>query len=188
MHRIIIVFLLLVSYQYGIAQNGADFKFGPVLLQTESAKFTKSSQYHNGWQIGIKARFGRDRFYFNPGFFYRTVQLSSSPNINPFQAKEKMTLLNFPVDMGIRIIRSQTFSMRLFSGVSLNYIQSIEENNLGLNLDSVNDVHFNGDIGIGFDIYWLTIDAVFEKGLLNIFKDDKPSKGDYFNVSLGFFF
>ena len=180
--------LFSLSPQFVKAQSGANFKFGPTIMLTEWNGFTADDQYHNGWQIGIKGRIGRGLMYFNPGFFFKSIQLHSSNNFDPLAKGTKMNVLSFPVDMGFRILQYPKFTLRMVVGASLNYIQAIDNNDLDIDLNSIYDVHLGGDIGIGFDFNWITLDFAYEKGLLDAFKDVGDSKADYANVSLGFFF
>ncbi len=168
------------------AQNGLTLRVGASSLMTSWETFTPKGYIHNGWHVGASARFGEDRFFMNPGLLYQSISILSQKGVFPIQRGARLTLLGFSMLAGYRLIKTRPFTMRIHTGVGANYVTTIDDNAFGLDLDSVEALHFQAIGDIGFDFYWLTLDVRYSYGLSNIFKN-QTSKGNYMLLSLGFF-
>ena len=171
----------------GHAQNGFTMRLGPTVLTNTWDGITQAGYFNNGWHIGAALRLGDDRFFMNPGLLYQSITVSSQKNFSPFLRKPRFTVLGFSMLGAYRLVKTHAFSMRLHAGAAANYITAIDEKNtLGLDLDSLETLHFQGVGVLGMDFYWLSLDLRYSYGLTNMFKN-QDSKGNYLMLSLGFF-
>ena len=76
--------------------------------------------------------------------------------------------------------------VRVFAGVSLNYVISIdEENTRGINFNNLYDANFSYDYGAGISFWFLNIDFKRDNNLTDFFKDAEK-KGISFNcINIG---
>lgn len=162
---------------------------GPVLMRNVSSEVTaKEDEYHSGFYAGLNGRFGAYTWYLSPGVYYYRFDILSSEKVDFFSKRERVTMVKIPVDLGARIIRTPVFNFRLYGGGVINYIESIDENPQNITIDRYNDIHFGLNAGAGIDLWWLTLDVRYEKGLSGVLLDNSDSQSDYISAGIGIFF
>ena len=171
-----------------IAQNGANVQAGTMLMQNNSSEVTASGEYHSGFFVGLNGRFGSYTFYLSPGAYYSRMDIKSSSKIGFFQKKRRITMIKIPIDIGARIIRNPVFNFRAYGGGVINYIESVDEDATTMSLQEYNDIHFGINAGLGVDLWWLTFDVRYEKGISGMLLNNSQTRSDYMSAAIGIFF
>lgn len=187
---LILVLSILLSFASQVlpAQNGANVQAGTMLMQNRSADVTDPGEFHSGFYVGLNGRFGSYTFYLSPGAYYYRLDVNSSDKIGFFQKKERFTMVKIPIDIGVRVIRNPVFNFRVYGGGVLNYIESVDEDATSIDLEEYNDIHFGINAGLGVDLWWLTLDVKYEKGISGMLISDRSTSADYLSAGLGIFF
>ena len=105
----------------------------------------------------------------------------------PFTNKPAMYLLKFPAQIGLRLLKTENFNLRIAAGMQFSYTYSIQKNTMDINHDTVEDTQFGAMLGAGIDLGFIAIDVNFEKGMTELYTDTGYTS-DYVFVTAGFFF
>jgi len=175
---------------------GKSGKFG-IYAGLNASRFvnepTPDDAYRLGWQAGIYGRSGGTIFG-QIGLEYRNstanlirVNNSSTTGSVTDQTKGsvKQQFLSIPAYVGVRI--GSTLGLRVQAGAELSSQVAIGKNNLQLGNDDVRRTILNGLIGAGINLGPVTLDAVYNLGLSNVFEnlDTKRNMGQ---INVGFRF
>lgn len=175
---------------------GKSGKFG-IYAGLNASRFvnepTPDDAYRVGWQAGVYGRSGGTIFG-QIGLEYRNstanlirVNNTSTPGSVNDQTKGsvKQQFLAIPAYVGVRI--GSALGLRVQAGAELSSQVAIGKNNFQLGNDDVRRTLLNGLIGAGINLGPLTLDAVYNIGLSNVFEnlDTKRNMGQ---LNLGFRF
>jgi hypothetical protein len=111
----------------------------------------------------------------------------SSDKADFFSKESHYHLLSMPMNVGLEYRLNYLFKLRMYTGGDLNYFYKIDDNDHEINYDFVNDYFFGAHAGIGIDLYWITFDVIYEKGLTSAHKFEN-SKYNFLTATVGFFF
>ena len=186
---ILVCFCWLSEQQQLSAQNGANFVAGVVLAgNINLGSISDTSVHHKGFHAGVDARIGPYGFYLSPGLHYYQIDIQPDNRWQFFSSGPKYHLIKGPINIAYKMFITRQVKFRIKGGLDLNYVLLIDENDAGINFDTVNDAFFGVNLGAGFDISRFTIDFNYESGLTNYIKDQDDSKLNFFSASIGFFF
>lgn len=181
-------FILGMSAGIG-AQTGANIQGGLALMRNAAREVTaQGDQFHSGFYFGLNGRFGSYTWYFSPGAYYYRLDLFSYDEPGFFSKNDRITMIKIPIDLGARIIRTPVFNFRMYAGGIINYIESVDENDKGITIERYNDIHFGVGGGMGIDLFWLTLDVRYEKGISGLLIDNTSATSDYLTAGIGIFF
>lgn len=175
---------------------GKSGKFG-IYAGLNASRFvnepTPDDAYRVGWQAGIYGRSGGTIFG-QIGLEYRnsTANLirvnngSTTGTVNDqTKGSIKQQFLAIPAYVGVRI--GSTLGLRIQAGAELSSQVAIGKNDFKLGNDDVRRTILNGLIGAGINLGPLTLDAVYNLGLSNVF-DKLDTKRNMGQINLGFRF
>ncbi len=180
----------------GTRKWGKSGKFG-IYAGLNASRFvnepTPDDAYRVGWQAGIYGRSGGTIFG-QIGLEYRnsTANLirvdnsSTTGSINDqTRGSVKQQFLAIPAYVGVRI--GSALGLRVQAGAELSSQVAIGENNFQLGNDDVRRTILNGLLGAGINLGPVTVDAVYNLGLSNVFEglDTKRRMGQ---INVGFRF
>lgn len=180
----------------GTREWGKSGKFG-IYAGLNASRFvnepTPDDAYRLGWQAGIYGRSGGTIFG-QIGLEYRNstanlIRVNNSSTAGSVNDQTKGSLkqqfLAIPAYVGIRI--GSALGLRLQVGAELSSQVAIGKNNFKLGNDDVRRTLVNGLLGAGINLGPLTLDAVYNHGLSNVFErlDTRRNTGQ---INLGFRF
>jgi hypothetical protein len=146
------------------------------------------SNYAGGFLIGADLMYGK-RLYINPGIYYFGMS-SRLDSGNSSDDKIQFSKMKVPVLIGYKLIPLESMlNVRLFAGPSVSYVADIDSKdfpNLGKN--DFNRGVWSANAGIGLDLLFLFLDAGYEIGMSNVFKDTNAhgsSKNNAFYAMAG---
>ncbi|GAB3971673.1 hypothetical protein GCM10028806_22260 [Spirosoma terrae] len=149
--------------------------------------------YRVGWQAGLYGRTGGTIFgqlgleYRNStSNLIRTGQGTTPGSVSDeVRGKIDQHFIAIPAYVGVRI--GGTLGLRLQVGAELASLVAVGNNNFNLGKDDLNRTILNGLAGAGINLGPLTLDAVYNHGLQNVF-ENADTKRRIFAVNLGFRF
>ncbi len=183
----ILIFCLLLSMKSAFSQKGLQVYGGLSLMYSENPLTNHSNEAISGYHLGLGGSMGSGLLYFHPGLELHILQQQSFSSLNPFEDLPKLYLVKLPLQAGLRFVHKESFSLRGMTGVSFSIVSSIDKNNLPLDDSNVKDAQYGLLFGGGIDIYALSFDIRFEKGI-SAFYTEKDYKADFITMSLGFSF
>ncbi|UZR94177.1 outer membrane beta-barrel protein [Chondrinema litorale] len=129
-----------------------------------------------GYTFGGSVRMG-DKIYFNPGIFWvkSTNELTSKSEFGDTsfgEIKDNATInmLHIPAQVGVKLIDTDPFALRIAGGPSLSWVTSVKDNAFGYTKDVYNDKIWGAKFGVGVDILFLTADLSYELGMTDLYK------------------
>lgn len=171
-----------------VAQSGVNVRAGVGTMITDESSFTLEDGAHYGWRGAAMARIGAsDTWFFEPGLSYERYNINSSSEFNAFDKEPKLHFIKGYVNLSTFLIRNKAFKMRLAGGGTISYLAKIEDNP-GYDLNDFNDATLGLNAGLGFDIWFLTIDLGYEQALTDFFHDKEEPFNRFWTLSSGFFF
>lgn len=142
-----------------------------------------------GYSIGALGKLGSPGFFMCPGLIYQKF------NVDPYDKKQfinnepSYSMIKISTDGGYEYKLFDFLKLRLFAGVSLNYVISIDKRNQKeIGFDDLYDANFSYNYGAGLSLWFITIDFKRDNNLTDFFKFYEK-KGISFNcINLGFQF
>ncbi|QJW90701.1 PorT family protein [Spirosoma taeanense] len=177
------------------ALGDKDGKFG-VYAGVNFSRFVNEpipdGAYRAGWQLGLYGRTAGTVFG-QLGVEYRnsTTNLvrsgsnQSTPTVGEVRGKIDQHFLAIPAYVGLRI--GGTLGLRIQAGAELSALVAIGDNNFRLGNDDVKRTILNGLVGAGINLGPLTLDALYNHGLQNVF-ENADTKRNMLALNLGFRF
>ncbi|WP_236648744.1 MULTISPECIES: PorT family protein [Spirosoma] len=174
---------------------GKEGKFG-VYAGVNFSRFVNEpipdGAYRAGWQAGIYGRTGGTVFG-QIGLEYRnsTTNLVRSgagqPTPTPGNVSGQINqhFVAIPAYVGLRI--GSALGLRIQAGAELSALVVNPNNRFGIGEDDFNRTILNGLVGAGINLGPLTLDAVYNHGLQNVF-DTNDTKRNILALNLGFRF
>ena len=83
--------------------------------------------------------------------------------------------MRIPVFVGYQIIggdKENIFGLRIFGGPTGSWVTSVKANDNDLDKEDFNSFLWGADLGVGVDLWLFFIDAGYEWGLNQVFKND----------------
>jgi len=133
-----------------------------------------------GYGLGGNLRFG-GRGYFAPGIYWEHTALEATTiddaTLESVTDDLEVTSLRIPVLFGYNLSSGEAMSMnslgfRVFAGPSATMVMDVGENAFAIEKDDYKGTIWGAQVGAGFDFTSVTLDASYEWGLSNVFKDD----------------
>ena len=189
---------LIFLTQLSQAQTST-FTFGPKIGFSSSAISTDidtlSEKFKQGLMGGVFFRFSSKFFYLQPEVLMVSKGGIFESESQTFKETVTISSVDLPVMMGIRILPSEDFCLRLHGGPIFSYIvnKSIEINgddiSSALADKQIKDAYIGYQAGIGADILQFSIDFRLEQGLGDIHHvisggPDDRWKPRLYNISL----
>lgn len=142
-----------------------------------------------GWQLGGTVTFG-DQFYFEPGIFWvkNNWELQDA-TVQGTSFKNDISSLRIPAFVGINVIGDATDdrNFHIFGGPAAQIVTKVNTGSTGLSTDDFSKFIWGMNLGAGISIGKIFIDAGYEWGLTNIYKNDPnnvQSRGFWLNAGL----
>jgi len=171
MKKILIsIFLLLLTvglYSQSPFNIGLKFGTNSSSLITNADDFFEESEV-NHYFAGAFVRAGLGRLYLQPEVYFNTKGGDLTATVSNLSYQT----IDVPILLGINLINKPIFNFRLFGGPVLSYVTSTEASEiLDFNINELKDNYIGIQAGLGFDLWFVTIDARIENSF-NIFIDD----------------
>ncbi len=173
---LIVVFLALGHSTYSQVPKTLDFGFKGGINSSQlitsdgtisSVKYTNfTTPAKSGFNLGLFARLGGKRVYFQPELLY-CLKNGESVSGSLIQSL-KSTSIQIPILLGYKLINLKFVSLRAVAGPALSY--SLGENKLfssmtQLNLIPMKNSNWACQLGGGIDILMFTFDLRYEWGI-----------------------
>ncbi len=168
--------LLLIALFFATTLNAqVDVNVGPKIgYQASKLSFKKEdmkSSLNNNLNLGFFARFSFKKFIIQPELLY-SFQNSS----------QKINNLSLPVLAGFKLVDKEFFKMRANVGPVAYFTVG--------NSNYIKKLNWGGALGLGVDIWRLTLDINYSLGMSNVIGDllgvNAAAKQNIFIVTLGF--
>ena len=133
-----------------------------------------------GYAIGGNLRFG-GRGYMAPGIYWEHTSLEATTvddaTLDEVTDNLEVTSIRVPVLFGYNLSSGDAMSMgslgfRVYGGPSATMIMDVDDNAFGIEKSDYKRSIFGAQVGAGLDLSAVTIDASYEFGISNVFKDD----------------
>jgi len=182
MKRLLVTICLFFSlfYSWGQKPINLGIKFGTnssSLITNFNEVFEESEINH--YLAGAFLRVNIGKLYFQPEAYFNTKGgIINALNYKPGEIPNFSELFSFqtidiPLLIGYNIINQPIFNLRVHAGPVLSYVTAdpLISEITNLNIDDLKDNYIGIQAGIGFDLWFITIDARIENSF-NIFIDD----------------
>jgi hypothetical protein len=160
---------------WGQSPINLGIKFGTnssSLITSIDNVFEKSEINH--YLAGAFLRVNIGKIYFQPEAYFNTKG-GTLPSINISNYSEIFSYqtIDFPILVGYKIINKPIFNLRVHAGPVLSYVTAdpLISDLKELNIDDLKNNYIGIQAGIGFDLWFVTIDASIENSF-NIFIDN----------------
>jgi hypothetical protein len=164
---------------------------GGNLSQLSVSSSTYESTGKLGYQLGVAYKRGKF-FYWQVGArFSNSVYGLQIPNM-PSDSSDGISVnsIDIPVTGGINFLAfvNRILALRLFVSADPTFNLGIGDNKLGLTKDNLNTFIFYGQAGLGVDVAFFILEAGYNYGFQDLFKESVKSKPGQLFVNLGFRF
>jgi len=192
MKKILFFALICISTSNLFAQLSSPISFGVHAGLTSTKVDAKipsiddvKSKADNGMMLGAFARINLSKWYIQPELNY-VSRKSTVQNVDV-----KLKSLDIPILLGYKIIKLPAFNVRGFAGpvasfnVGDNFSDLKEVLKQDVWTDKAKGAVWNAKVGLGADIWKLTLDIDYEFGLSDV-SSEFLKKNKMFNVTVGF--
>ena len=144
--------------------------------------------YRVGWQAGLYGRTG-GTFFGQLGAEYRNssvnlVRVNSNTTSSELKGNLNQHTLAIPAYVGVRA--GGALGLRVQVGAEFATLLSVGNNDFSLNKDNLRTSTVNGLADLGINLGPLTLDAVYNHGFANVYKNSTlDSKRRMFGLNLG---
>ena len=158
-------------------------------MNTDTRSYSATAGY--GYLLGFSYQRGRF-FYWEVGadfnatrFELTDVKTPGNESTGTFDLKS----IDLPVSVGINILSplDRIVGLRAFVGATPSFMIDVGDNDLGISKDNVNSFNPYAHIGLGVNITFLYVEAIYKVGFNDLLADDQ-SKPRQFQARLGFRF
>jgi len=183
-----LILVLVTTTIYG--QSGLNVYAGLANATNKDALVTPEGRSHPGFMIGCDARLNADNMYFVVGGQYHKINFLAQSDKSYFSVDEKMTWVKLRVGLGYNIAHfTDKIILRAKTLGTINLISSYPE----LAEAPYSGIDYNSStagavLGLGIDVYSITLDVEYEKGFFNAVNKIKGTEFDFLNITLGFIF
>ena len=167
--------------------GGANFN----LLSMDSELLKPSMA--TGWLLGASYKRGRF-FYWELGATYNnsvynlldTALIPGSLLDGVFSVRS----IDVPVKLGINFLTAvdRIVGLRVYVGAVPSFALGVGDNKLGISMDNINTFNLYGQVGVGVDVAFIFVEAGYNYGFSDLFKNDVKSNPNQVFINLGFRF
>lgn len=180
--RQVIQSALCLVFLFAAMQLSAQVKINPKVGINISALDTKlgdiTTEARGGWNAGMDLQIGSGLFTFNPGFHYysftaRQFQDLDSPNDVEFKEETTIQSLRIPLNIGLNLTgNGGLIGIRAKGGITPAYVMNVNEKpTFALDVEDLNRFTMGANVGVALDILFFTVEANYEIGLSDFFKN-----------------
>lgn len=144
-----------------------------------------------GWNAGIDLRIGDGFAFFNPGAHYysytaRLIKDVEKPGDVKFEDETTIQNIKLPVNLGFRLTGDNgLLGLHVKGGVVPTMVAGVKEKqDFFFDKNDLNTFTLGANVGAGIDFLVFTLDANYEIGLNDFFKDAE-GRNNMLTVSLG---
>jgi hypothetical protein len=144
-----------------------------------------------GWNAGLDFRMGDGIIYFAPGAHYysytaRLIQEVQSPDDVKLRDETTIQNLKVPINLGLRLTGDNgLLGVHLRGGVMPSMLLGVTERaDFAFDRDRLNTFTWGANMGVGVDFLFLTLDANYELGMSDFFKNVE-GRNNMLTVSVG---
>lgn len=179
MRRVVFSFFLLIFFTSTFAQSpvnlGIKIGTNSSSLITDVDDFFEESEI-NHYLVGAFARVSLGRVYLQPEVYFNTkggILNASNYTLENISELFSYQTIDVPILIGVNLINKPIFNLRIHGGPVLSYVtvDPIITDIKDLNIDELKDNYIGIQAGVGFDLWFVSIDARIENSF-NIFIDD----------------
>jgi hypothetical protein len=179
MRRVVFSFFLLIFFTSTFAQSpvnlGIKIGTNSSSLITDVDDFFEESEI-NHYLVGAFARVSLGRVYLQPEVYFNTkggILNASNYTLENISELVSYQTIDIPLLIGVNLINKPIFNLRIHGGPVLSYVtvDPIITDIKDLNIDELKDNYIGIQAGVGFDLWFVSIDARIENSF-NIFIDD----------------
>jgi len=191
MKKLVISLLLISSLAFStLSQTVIKPGIGMNFTSLSGDPLSYNSTGRLGWQIGGTLAIGSE-FYLEPGIFWmkNNWDLQEISNVTDTKFKNDISSLRIPVYVGWNVVGSGSDdrNFHIFGGPSAMIVTKVNTQTTGLTKDDFADYIWGMNVGAGLSISKIFIDAGYEWGLTNMYKDDpNEAKSRGFWLNAGF--
>ena len=180
--RIINLILLIFVLSTGLkSQDSGLIYAGTLDVRIENEPNT----VRPGYTLGAQGKIGSPGFYMSPGIVFQKFTIEPYDKNRYFNDQPSYSMLKLTNDAGYEYKITSFLKLRIFAGVSLNYVLTIDDNDSEIDFNNLYDANFSYDYGAGISLWFVTLDFKRDNSLTNFFKDIEK-KGISFNcINLG---
>lgn len=146
-----------------------------------------------GWALGAAYRRGKF-FYWQVGARYNSAIYGVRDTTGQTLSESNSITVNdidIPINVGLNLlsVTGKILGLRVYLGAVPAFLTSVNNNTNASNLTKANANSFNfyGQVGVGVDVLFLSVDAGYNAGFTDVFKNTESKPGQVF-VNLGFRF
>ena len=138
-----------------------------------------NSEVGVGFNIGANLRVDNGQFYFQPGLHYQRqgFGLNIDTSAQTYSAKININSVRVPLLVGLKLIPVlplEVINVNIHGGIAPTFLLSATDNSTGANVtDQYNSVSLGGVIGVGVELFFITVDVDYEYGFLNFYNQNK---------------
>lgn len=146
-----------------------------------------------GWLLGASYKRGRF-FYWGIGATYNnsvynlmdTTLIPGSLLDGVFSNRN----IDIPLTAGVNFLFfvSRIVGLRVYVSAVPSFTLGVGDNKLGISMDNINTFNFYGQAGVGVDVAFIFVEAGYNYGFDDLFKNDIKSNPNQIFVNLGFRF
>ena len=168
---ILLVGILSTTFALSAQEVKINPKFGVNISGIEADIEDIRTEARAGWNAGLDFRIGKGA-YLAPGIHYYSYSAnlrSRIEDIDDFRLEDETTIqsLKLPVNLGFKLL-----GLRAQGGIVPTYVTNVNQReNFDFDIDKLNRLTWGANVGVGMDLLFLTIDASYEIGLSDYFKD-----------------
>ncbi len=168
-------FFLIVQLN---AQVRVNPKVGVNVSAVEATLNDINTEARVGWNAGLDIRAGEGFLFFNPGVHYYSYTanlVEDVDNAQDFKFEDETTIqaIKAPLNLGLNLTGDGgLLALHAKGGISPTYVLGVKETpNFAFDKGDLNRFTLGANVGAGLDVLFLTIDANYEIGLTDFFKD-----------------
>lgn len=146
-----------------------------------------------GWDLGVSYKRGKF-FYWQIGATYNnsvynimdTTLIPGSLLDGVFSVRN----IDIPVTVGLNLLTfvSRIVGLRVYLSAVPSFALGVGSNKLNISMDNINTFNFYGQAGVGVDVAFIFVEAGYNYGFKDLFKNDIRSNPNQVFVNLGFRF
>lgn len=167
------------------AQTSPNLKFGFAFVTRDVNNVEADTfGWMDGWHLGLDARISPYGYYLSPGLHLYWFKVEEG--ITALDTGDpKYYTLKVPLNMGYCVNMNRKFSFRFSVGANINYVFHIDDNDLGIDFTTINDLSLGASASGGFDYGKFTFDVSYENGLTPVVKIPDKRRFNYWSVTIG---
>ncbi len=169
-------------------------KFGMNVSSVKGEVGDQSVNGRIGWHLGLDLRIdlNNEMIFFHPGVYYQSMVaklIKDTGSTTNLEDETSIKYLKVPLDIGFRLTgEGGLIDLHARGGVVPNILLGVsEKNGFQFDKDRLKSFNLGANLGVGLDVWFLTLDVQYEFGLTNFF-NDLDGKNNTFLISLGFVF